>query len=303
MSASLEFRQVSKWYRQVSALIEVSAAIGPGVTGLVGQNGAGKTTLLKLAAGLLRPSLGEVRVCGESPRAPAARRRLGFCPDIDRFYEGLSGRTFVTWMLRLQGYSRASAGRTASAMLQQLGLAHAMDRKIAGYSLGMRQRVNLAQALAHEPEVVVLDEPLTGLDPVARHDIGELVRELGRRGVVVVVSSHVLHELEHVADHFVLMHQGRVTAEGNLRQLREQLADRPREVMVRGPDARGLASRLSQIEQVERIEIGATGITIAVRGAGVFEQLTAIGAEPGDLVHEIRVLDDSLEAVFGYLVS
>ena len=299
--ASLEFDHVSKWYKQVSALIDIGFRIGPGVTGLVGQNGAGKSTLLKLASGLLRPSLGEVRLCGGDPQRPAVRRSIGVCPDLDRFYENLSGVVFVSWMLRLQGFGARAARRRATELLGELGLGDAMHRRIAGYSKGMRQRVKLAQALAHDPSVVVMDEPLTGLDPIARHELGERIRAMGQRGVAVLVSSHVLHELQSVADHFVLVHQGRLVAEGGLRELRDQLADRPRQLTLKTEDPRALARLVCALPQVSGLRIEDGEVGVEVRGAGLFEELTRIGAEAG-LVDELVVRDDSLEAVFGYLV-
>lgn len=300
---SIEFDHVSKWYRQVSALIEVSFSLSPGVTGLVGQNGAGKSTLLKIVSGLLRPSLGEIRVCGESPRSAAVHRQLGYCPDLDKFYERLSGRRFVAWMLRYSGYSRADAHRRSGEVLERLGLGEAMHRRISTYSKGMRQRVKLAQALAHDPRVIILDEPLTGLDPVARHEIADLVRDLGRSGALVLVSSHVLQELQNVADRFLLLHQGRLMAEGELRELREQLEDRPRKITLRSRDPRALAVELCAIPQVGAVRIDQGAVSIDVRGPGVFDRLTEIGAQDSGLVDELMVLDDSLEAVFGYLVS
>ncbi|MEM7205082.1 MAG: ABC transporter ATP-binding protein [Planctomycetota bacterium] len=301
--SALEFAGVSKWYGQVAAITEVSLRIGPGVTGLVGQNGAGKSTLMKLACGLLRPSLGQVRVNGGSPDRVATRRQIGFCPDLDRFYERLSGRRFVTWMLRASGLGRSAAATRAGEVLERLGLADAMDRQIRGYSKGMRQRVKLALTLAHEPAVVLLDEPLTGLDPVARHEVGELVRGLGHGGAAVLVSSHVLHELQAFADLFVLMHQGRIVAEGALAELRAQLAERPRRLALRSDQPRRLARRLCELDQVSAVEIDARGVVIETTGgAQLSQRLTALGAESG-LVRELLPLDDSLEAVFGYLVE
>lgn len=300
----LSFEGVSKWYGQVSALSEVSFAVGPGVTGLVGQNGAGKSSLLKLACGVLRPSLGEVRVGESSPRSAATRRRIGYCPDLERLYETLSGRAFVTWMLRLSGIPRAEARRRAESILEQFGLADSMHRRIRGYSKGMRQRVKLAQALVHEPDLVLLDEPLSGLDPVARHEIGELIVGLGRRGAAVLVSSHVLHELENVAERFVLVHQGRLIAEGGVIELRDQLADRPRIISLKSSDPRALAARLCEFGSMEGLRISDDVVTVEVtRGGEMFARLTELGADPQGLVLEMTSLDADLESVFGYLVA
>ncbi len=300
-AASLQFVSVSKWYGQVSALTEVGFEVGSGVTGLVGQNGAGKSTLMKLAGGLLRPSIGRVLVCGRSPEEPAARAAIGLCPDQERLYEGMSGLRFVTWMLRLSG-RRRGARAAAAELLEQLGLGDAMHRRIGGYSKGMRQRVKLAQAIGHQPSVLLLDEPLTGLDPVARHEIGQLVRDLGGRGVAVLVSSHVLHELQAVADRFVLMHQGRLTAEGGVSELREQLRDRPRRVELQSPTPRALAAQLCAIDDVAGVRVEADRVVVDASGTSVlWGALTEIGS--GGLIRELRPIDDDLESVFGYLVT
>ena len=302
--AVLEFQAVSKWYGQVSALTEVAFRVEPGVTGLVGQNGAGKSTLMKLACGLLRPSLGLGTIGGDPPTRAAARSRIGYCPDLDRFYESMSGVRFVTWMLRLTGAGRRDAARRAAESLDRLGLGDAMHRRIAGYSKGMRQRVKLAQALAHEPDVVLLDEPLTGLDPVARKEIGGIVREMAEGGAAVLVSSHVLHELQAVAQRFVLMHQGRLMAEGSVAELRDQMADRPLKVALASDRPRALAARLCDLDGVEAVRFDDESVVVDVRsGATLWPSVTEIGAEPEGLVLGVRTLDDDLESVFGYLVT
>ncbi|MHC5063403.1 MAG: ABC transporter ATP-binding protein [Planctomycetota bacterium] len=300
----IEFLGVSKWYGQVSALVDMSFSVQSGVTGLVGQNGAGKSTLMKLAVGLLRPSLGQVDVEGGSPLVPEIRRCLGYCPDLDSFYEDLNGLTFVTWMLRIHGYSAAEAKRRARESLQRFGMGEVMGRKIRGYSKGMRQRIKLAQALAHEPKVVFLDEPMTGLDPVARHQMSEAIRELGESGVSVMVSSHVLHELQSVVDRVLLIHQGRLMAEGTVSDLRRQLEDRPHRLRLRSRHPRELAARLTSLEVVSGLTFTHDGLELATAGGdGLFQTLTELGADQGQLVDEIAPVDDSLEAVFGYLVS
>lgn len=303
--AELEFRNVSKWYGQVAALSDVSFQLGPGVVGLVGANGAGKSSLIKLAAGLLRPSQGDVLLSGVAAHEAAARRSLGYCPDLERSFEALSGVDFVTWMLRLHGFDARTARRRAQDVLAGLGLGDAMHRPIRTYSKGMRQRAKLGQALAHEPDVVLLDEPLTGLDPVARFEIGERIRALGAAGCSVLVSSHILHELQAVADRFLLIHRSRLMAEGTLRELREQLSDRPQRVLVRGPDPRALAARLIELPQVRAAHLeGEDGLLLEIQGSReFFRLLTELGARPQRLVDSVTTVDDSLEAVFGYLVA
>jgi len=305
VTGALAFAGVSKWYGQVSALTDVDLRCGPGVTGLVGQNGAGKSTLMKLAAGLLRPSTGSVSLCGEPPTKRQARRVLGYCPDIDRFYEEMSGRTFVAWMLRLDGLAARAARVRAGEVLDQLGLGDAMHRKIGGYSKGMRQRVKLAQALGKRPSVLLLDEPLTGLDPVARHDVTQVLRGIGREGVCVLVSSHVLHELQSLADAGVaLIHQGRLLAHGGVAELRAQMEERPHRLRLRSQQPRQLARELAGLEVVASVSIGNEDVRIETRAvAGAFAELTRVGADADGLITELQPLDDDLEAVFGYLVS
>ena len=299
---SLEFVAASKWYGQVSALTDITVSFTPGVTGLVGQNGAGKSTMMKLAAGLLRPSYGEVFILGEPPTSPRARRHLGYCADIDRFHENQSGVGFVTWMLRLSGFSGGEAKRRARELLGELGLGDAMGRRIAGYSKGMRQRVKLAVALGHDPRVLLLDEPLTGLDPIARQEMIALMRRMGERGAVVVVSSHVLHELQSAADRVVLVHRGRQLAVGTVADIRAEIADRPRRIRLTASSARALAGRLFEIDEITDVAVVDGGVEISTSGGlHVDEFLSGLGIE--GLIEEIVPLDDSLESVFGYLVS
>ena len=300
----IEFDRVSKWYGQVSALVDLSFRIESGVTGLVGENGAGKSTLMKLAVGLLRPSLGQVDLGGGSPWAPEVRRKLGYCPDLDAFHEDLSGLNFVTWMLRLHGYGRREACQRARKTLERFGMSEAMHRKIRTYSKGMRQRVKLSQALAHDPQVVFLDEPMTGLDPVARRQMSDTIWELGDCGVIVMVSSHVLHELQSIAGRVLLIHQGRLLAEGTVAELRRQLENRPHRLRLRSARPRELAARLSHLEVVSGLTFTDDGLELATAGGdGLFQTLTAIGADQAQLLDEVEPLDDSLAAVFGYLVS
>lgn len=299
---ALEFIATSKWYGQISALTDINVRFGPGVTGLVGQNGAGKSTMMKLACGLLRPSHGAVTIMGIAPTEAAARRFLGYAADVDRYYERQSGLTFVTWMMRLSDFGRRAARQRAAELLDELGLGDAMHRPIMTYSKGMRQRVKLAVALGNRPQVLLLDEPLTGLDPVARQEMTELMRRLGDEGVAVIVSSHVLHELQTIATRVVLVHQGRLLAEGSVAEIREQMNDRPRKVMLRTDQPRRLASRLFEQEGIISVTLNGQGAEISTAGgAGVDEFLTQLGSE--GLVAEMAPVDDSLESVFGYLVK
>lgn len=300
----LRFDNVSKWYGSLAALLDVSFELRTEVVGLVGKNGVGKSTLMKLAVGLLEPSQGDVRVCGIRAVERHARARIGFCPDFDRLYEPLSGVEFVAWMLRFHGVSRSLARQRASEVLADLGLADNMHRPIREYSKGMRQRVRLAQALAHRPRFVMLDEPMTGLDPVARAELSARIRELPRRGVGVLVSSHVLHELEAVVDRVVLVHQGRVLADGRIAERRDRMPARPHRLRVQASRARELAVEVVAWPEVEGVQLVADALEIALSGSGDFyERLTRLAAERDIGIDSLAPIDDDLAAVFGYLVE
>jgi ABC-2 type transport system ATP-binding protein len=234
----------------------------------------------------------------------AARADLGFCPDVERLYENLTAVDFVAWMLRYHGFGRRAARDRAAATLQRLGLGDNMHRRIREYSKGMRQRVRLAQALAHEPRFVLLDEPMTGLDPVARAELSQTIRGLPAQGVGVLVSSHVLHELEAVVDRVVLVHQGRLLAQGRVGELRAQLPSQPHRLRIVGPRLRELAAVLVGWPQVAQVRVHDDAIEVSVAGeAGFYEALTRLGAGWDGGVHEVVPLDDDLASLFGYLVG
>lgn len=303
-AASLRFARVTKWYGSIAALLDVSFEVGREVVGLVGKNGVGKSTLMKLAAGLLAPSQGEVTVGGHRAGSVDARAQLGFCPDVERLYEQLSGVEFVAWMLRYHGMSLRAARERAAETLDRLGLGENMRRRIREYSKGMRQRVRLAQALAHEPRFVLLDEPMTGLDPVARAELSQIIRALPQQGVGVLVSSHVLHELEAVVDRVVLVHQGRLLAQGRVGELRAQLPSQPQRLRIAGPRLRELAAALVGWPQVEQVVVHDDSLEVAVLGDhAFFAALTRLGADWPGGIHEVVPLDDDLASLFGYLVG
>lgn len=304
MSTLLEFVHVSKWYGQIAALSDVSFAVDQEVVGLVGKNGVGKSTLMKLAVGLLAPSQGSVRVLGLDATCRAARARVGFCPDAERLYDELSGVAFVAWMLRYHGLTRSAARRRAAEVLDELGLGQDMHRPIQQYSKGMRQRVRLAQALGHRPQVVLLDEPMTGLDPVARAELSRAIRALPGRGVGVLVSSHVLHELEAVVDRVVLVHQGRLLAQGRVGDLRAMLPAKPHRVRLVASRLRDLAAHLVVWPQVLEVRLDDDSLEVAVGGApGFYDGLTALGTTWEGGIHEVVPIGDDLASVFGHLVG
>src|SRR5439155_9971163 len=203
--STLLFDKVSKWYGPVIGVNQVTLELRPGITGLVGANGSGKSTLMRLAAGQIRPDLGSVQVCGRDAWTATAKRHIGYCPELDTFYEEMSGRRFVETMARLCGYSARDARRRTEETLTLVGMADRADATLRGYSKGMRQRIKLAQALIHDPELLLLDEPLAGIDPIGRRESLELFRQLAARGKCLLVSSHELEELEKLTDHVAIM--------------------------------------------------------------------------------------------------
>jgi ABC-2 type transport system ATP-binding protein len=301
----LEFTRASRWYGAVIALNDVSTGIPPGVTGLLGPNGAGKSTFLKLAAGQLQPSQGEVKLLGVPAwGSPEVFHRVGLCPEADAFWENLTGLQFLTALLRFTGYDEAECRRRAEAALHQVALLDAKDRKIGGYSRGMRQRVKLAQALAHEPEVLLLDEPVTGMDPVNRRRVIDLVRRLGREGKTVVVSSHILYEVEAMTKRVLLVHNGRILAEGEVREIRDLLDEHPHTVALRAREPRRLASAVVGWRSVLSVRLQPEGEWLTVetsRPDEFYRGLHQAALEAG--VSEMHSPDENLESVFRYLVA
>lgn len=300
------FHNVSKWYGNVIGLNKLSLAVRPGVTGLLGPNGAGKSTLLQLATGQLRPSQGAVRVLGAPVwNNPRLNRRIGLCPEQDAFYEWMTGWDFVHTCARLSGLGRADAKAATERTIEAVTMTRYMGRAIRGYSKGMRQRIKLAQALVHEPEVLFLDEPLTGTDPVARRDLMDIIQRIGSEGKSVVVSSHVLHEVESLTSNVVLLSRGRLVAEGNVRQIRDLIDEHPHHIVIHSPDYRRLASRLLAWDDVEGVRVltGEKGVTIETRAPDAFySRLPALCLEEGFTIDSVYSDDDNLEAVFQYLV-
>jgi ABC-2 type transport system ATP-binding protein len=229
----------------VSGLNDVTVAVPPGITGLLGPNGAGKSTFMKLVTGQLKPSKGSVRVLGEPIWAnPGLYFRIGFCPEQDAFYERMTGLEWVTALLTLNGLDDAQAAAAARRGLEAVDLLDASDKKIGAYSKGMRQRVKLAQAIAHDPELLILDEPLTGMDPIMRRRTIRLIKDWAKRGKSIIVSSHILHEIEAMTSNILLINNGRILAEGNVHQIRDLIDEHPHTVFVRAAEPRALARTL-----------------------------------------------------------
>jgi len=299
------FGGVAKWYGPVIGLVDVTIELKPGVIGLLGPNGAGKSTFLKLLTGQLTPSQGEVRLFGVDPfKKPAVLSRVGFCPEPDSFYEDMTGRAFVKYLTRLHGYGAADARRRTEAVLDQVGMTDAAGRRIRTYSKGMRQRIKLAQALAHDPEVLVLDEPLTGMDPVGRRRTQQIVRELGEKGTTVLVSSHVLHEVEAMTREVVLLYQGRVRATGTLDEIRGFLRQYPHRILVRSAQARDLGRALLEMESVAGIRLAGDEVHVETFDPDEFyKRLPDFVLDQGLAVEALEAQDASLDAIFEYLVK
>ncbi|TDI26251.1 MAG: ABC transporter ATP-binding protein [Acidobacteria bacterium] len=298
--------RVSKWYGQVIGLNDVSVEVGPGVTGMLGPNGAGKSTFLKLITGQLKPSKGTVRVLGEPIWGnPGLFFRLGFCPEQDAFYERMTGLEWVTALTRLNGLSDTDATAAARRALGTVDLLDAADKKIGAYSKGMRQRVKLAQAVVHDPELLVLDEPLAGMDPIARRKMVRLIKDWGRAGKSVLVSSHILHEIEAMTSTILLINNGRILAEGNIHTIRDLIDEHPHKVKIRASDPRRMARAFLRHDDVLSLQFEDGAVVVETGKPDAFygrlTELAATGAL-GE-VYEVRSPDDNLQAVFDYLVK
>ena len=303
----IEFENVSKFYGEVLGVNRVSLALPPGVTSLVGPNGSGKTTLMNLLTGLVRPSRGRLSVLGLSPDDPEVFfRRVGYCTQFDAFPRGVTGRSFISGWLRLHGMDGREAERLTREALERVGMSEAADRKVAGYSKGMRQRVRLALALSHRPEILVLDEPLNGLDPMARAESLALFQGLGKEGLHVVISSHILHEVERISDHVVLLSHGYVVAEGQIHAVRSEVTEHPMQILVRCSAAQSLAARLFAADHVVEVKLhpDGQGLHVRTRDADAFHrQLNLIVLEDEIELEAVAPADDDVNAVYRYLIG
>jgi ABC-2 type transport system ATP-binding protein len=300
----LLFQHVSKWYGPVIGINQVTLELRPGITGLVGHNGSGKSTLLRLAAGQMRPDLGSVQVAGQDAWSAHAKRHLGYCPELDTFYEEMSGRRFVQTMAQLFGYPRAEALRRTEATLELVGMTDRAERRLAGYSKGMRQRIKLAQALLHDPELLILDEPLSGIDPIGRRESIDLFRELARRGKCLLISSHELEELEKLTDHVAIMAAGRIAAVGTLTQIRDLLDDHPLSIRIASDQDRALAALLLDMEEVVGVDRGDSHLLVRARNPRkFFQRLGELVIDRMIEVKHLETLDESTHDVLGYLLG
>jgi ABC-2 type transport system ATP-binding protein len=302
----LSIRNLVKVYPgPVTALQGVNLDVPRGMFGLLGPNGAGKSTLMKLVTGLLRPSRGKTLVFGRPVVDDVeVRRRIGYAPEHEGTYEELSARELVTFMAELAGVPRREAPARAEQALVEMGLKDALDRRVHGFSKGMRQRTKLATALVHDPELLLLDEPLTGCDPVARASIIERIQALARAGKTIVMSSHVLYEVEALTEDIVLMHRGRVLAEGNVHRIRELIDAHPHRVRVGCDKPRELAARLLAEEHVVRVQFSDGVVELETRKPdALYDAIPRVALGAGIKVRALTSPDDNMQAVFEYLTS
>lgn len=305
-STGVVFHEVSKFYGEVLGVNRVSLNLAPGITSLVGPNGSGKTTLMNLMTGLIHPDHGSILVRGISPRDPEALMRItGYATQYDTAPRWATGFTFITTSLLLFGYARVEAEERAWKALERVSLTEAAQRKVAGYSKGMRQRVRLAQAIAHDPDVLVLDEPLNGLDPLVRAETIALFRTWANEGKHVILSSHVLQEVDLISDQVVLIANGMIIAEGTIRTVREEIQEHPSQFLVRCRDASSVASRLFSEDHISQIKLNddRLGLLVMTRDREQFARALGAIALDGHRIDSVLPADENVDALYEYLIG
>ena len=303
---TLEVRDVSRWYGQVVGLAGATFELEPGVTGLLGPNGAGKSTLLKILTGQIRASRGEVRILDQPCWGNAKLfEHVGYVPESDATYPEMNVHEFLHGFLRLCHVQGAAALQRTQEVLEIVGLDPGLRKPMGAFSKGMRQRAKFAQALLMEPDILLLDEPLNGLDPVGRQDVTRLISELGQQGKTILISSHILHEIESMTHQVVLLHQGKVMAQGDIHDIRDLIEDRARNIRLRCSDPHILAARLIELKDVTGVRFGEEPQILIIetsRAEAFFDRLTTLGTEPDLGIEEVLPLDDDLQSVFNFLV-
>ena len=295
---------VSKWYGSVVAVNDVSLTVEQGITGLLGPNAAGKTTLLKMIEGLASPSDGSVTIFGQTPRNnPNLFRRVGVMSEHEAVYGFQTGRQFVEFSAKLHGVTAIDEA-TARA-IERVGLADAQHRPLGTYSRGMRQRMRLAATIVHEPEVIILDEPLNGTDPRQRLEFHDLMRHLADEGRTILISSHILEEVETLADRILLMVSGKLAASGDYRAIRAKLDEQPYTVRIVSSDPRRMAAALIELESIESVSLGEDNdvIVLSTNVAVLQRSVAGLAKQRGIRLERVEPLDDSLESVFSYIVE
>ena len=302
----VEVRNLSKWYGQVIGVNNLTFTIGPGVTGFLGPNGAGKTTLLRLLTGQLRPSKGVLTIGGERVWGNhRVLRAVGYCPEVDAFWGYQTGWEFVYSMMRMHGLPPDEAREKAEAAIRTMDMEEAQTKRIGGYSKGMRQRIKMAQAVGHDPRILFLDEPLNGMDPLGRRKTIDLIKRLGSDGRTVVVSSHILHEVEEMTDTILLVNHGRLLAEGNIYEIRRLIDTHPLQVTIRCDNVNILTAKLLEYEDVKSVQFDRERNQLTVetnRPDDFHRRLPKLVLEHSVRIHSLWSPDENLEAVFDYLV-
>lgn len=305
-SEQIVFENVSKFYGDVLGVNRVNLSIPPGITSLVGPNGSGKTTLMNLMTGLIQPSRGRIRIFGMTPNEPERLFPiLGYCAQFDALPKGLTGYQFINSYLRLYGYDRATSDELAWRAIDRVALREAAHRKAAGYSKGMRQRLRFAQSIAHNPRILVLDEPLNGLDPLVRAETIALFRGLAQEGCHVVLSSHVLHEVDIISDQVILMSGGYVAAEGNIQAVRSEIQDHPMQILIRCDQPGEVASRFFHEDHVEEVRLhkDRRGLLVKTTSPDRFYLLMNRIALDGFAITSVAPVDSDVHSVYEYLIG
>ncbi len=307
LSSEIVFEDVSKFYGEILGINRVNLTIMPGITSLVGPNGSGKTTLMNLMTGLIQPTRGRISILGVSPDEPQSLfRMVGYCGQFDSFPKGMTGYEFIKSFLLIHGYSKKEADEKTWIAIERVDLVDAAHRKVAGYSKGMRQRIRLAQSIAHDPTVMILDEPLNGLDPMARAETIRLFRQLAKGGLHLIISSHILHEVDMMSDRVVLINNGYILAEGGVSGVREEMDEHPLQIMIRCDHPQDLAARVFASDNVVEAQLHRDngGLFIKTRNAEAFYLLlNRLVVENGVGIESVAPVDDDLNAVYHYLIG
>ncbi len=306
MNDQILFENVSKFYGEILGVNRVNLSIPRGITSLVGPNGSGKTTLMNLMTGLIRPTRGRIQVLGCRTDEPEKLFRiLGYSTQFDSFPKGLTGYQFIYSYLRVGGRDSQDAEQLAWQAIERVNLAEAATRKIAGYSKGMRQRIRLAQALCHDPRVLVLDEPLNGLDPLARSEMIALFRAAAEQGCHVIISSHILHEVDMISDQVVLLSTGYVVAEGQIQSVRQEILEHPAQILIRCNRPRDLAAKMMESGHTIEVRIhnDERGLLIKTRDADGFYLMLNQMAVNGIDIESVAPADDDVNSVYEYLIG
>ena len=301
------FDNVSKFYGEILGVNRVNLQIAPGITSLVGPNGAGKSTVMNLMTGLLRPTRGSISLLGIPTDEPERLfRKVGYCTQFDSFPRGMTGREFINSFLLVHGFDRKRANELSQVALERVNLVEAADRKVAGYSKGMRQRIRLAQAIAHEPSVLILDEPLNGLDPMVRAETIALFRKLASEGLHLIISSHILHEVDMMSDRVVLLNNGYIVAEGNIHGVRDEMEEHPMQILIRCDQPTRLAAYVFAQDHVVEAKVhnDRRGLFVKTRDADRFYLMLNRAVAEGEVnVESVAPVDDDLSAVYQYLIG